>query len=71
WLVMNTVGAVMQDANWVAVVEAMVERSGGAAVDGVQQEKTTLDDSEKVEEWIKDLIAATPPPAPTPRTGSE
>lgn len=71
WLVMNTVGAVMQDANWVAVVEAMVERSGGAAVDGVQQEKTTVDDSEKVEEWIKDLIAATPPPAPTPRTGSE
>lgn len=56
WLIMNTVGAVMQDANWVAVVERMVELSGGRAVDGVKVEKATLEDSSSVEGWIRDLI---------------
>jgi uncharacterized protein YbjT (DUF2867 family) len=59
WIVMNTVGAVMQDANWVAVVERMVELSRGAAVEGIQTEKTTVEESEKIEEWIRDLIVAT------------
>ncbi|HEX5725630.1 MAG TPA: DUF1990 family protein [Longimicrobiaceae bacterium] len=67
---MRTVGGVAQKATWRAVVEAVVERSGGEAVDGVQSETTALDgkDAEEVEEWVEEVVmrrrrAAAPVPA--------
>jgi uncharacterized protein YbjT (DUF2867 family) len=58
WIVMKTVGAPMQDANWVAVVERVVEMSGGAKAGDVETEKTTVDDAENVEQWIRDLVTS-------------
>ncbi|HYN86174.1 MAG TPA: NAD-dependent epimerase/dehydratase family protein [Pyrinomonadaceae bacterium] len=55
---MSTVGSVMQDANWVEVVERMVEESGGSAPKGVEQDDATLDEEEAagVERRIERLV---------------
>ncbi|HYI12465.1 MAG TPA: NAD(P)H-binding protein [Thermoanaerobaculia bacterium] len=45
WLTVRTVGAPAQDANWRAVVQRMIDTSGGTS-EGVQQEKATLRDEE-------------------------
>jgi nucleoside-diphosphate-sugar epimerase len=56
----NTVGKPMQRAAWKAVVEEVVRRSGGEAVDGVHAEDDTLDDEEAavVERWAEELVLA-------------
>ncbi|HKG96092.1 MAG TPA: DUF1990 family protein [Gemmatimonadaceae bacterium] len=58
WLTMTTVGGRMQNATWEAMVERVVELSGGRAERGVQDETTTLEESEaeRVEEWLKELV---------------
>lgn len=60
WLVMHPFGARVQDANWVALVERMIEESGGEAADGVQRERETLDDAQatEIQEWLADLVRA-------------
>jgi len=57
WLAVRTVGAPAQDANWRAVVQRIVDASGGTS-DGVRQEKETLNDEEaaRVEQRIKSLV---------------
>jgi uncharacterized protein YbjT (DUF2867 family) len=57
WLAVRTIGAPAQDANWRAVVQRVVDASGGTS-DGVQQEKETLsdDDASRVEERVKKLV---------------
>jgi len=57
WLAVRTIGAPAQDANWRAVVQRVVDASGGTS-DGVQQEKATLSDDEaaEVEQRIKSLV---------------
>ena len=55
---MKTFGKVAQAATWRAVVDALVERSGGEAVDGVQTEQRTLDEAEaeRVEGWVEEVV---------------
>ncbi len=58
WLAMSTVGAPMQDANWVQVVERVVGASGGQAPAGVQSESEVLDEQEaaQAEKRIQKLV---------------
>jgi uncharacterized protein YbjT (DUF2867 family) len=57
-LLLATIGELLQDANWMAVVERVVKLSGGRAPAGAQMLITTLDDEEatKVEEWARELV---------------
>lgn len=57
WILMNTLGGLVQTATWVSLVERMIAESGGQAPRGVQQETETLDDEQagRVEEWLKEL----------------
>ncbi|HYC90113.1 MAG TPA: NAD(P)H-binding protein [Thermoanaerobaculia bacterium] len=59
WLAVRTVGAPAQDANWRAVVQRIIDGSGGTS-EGVQQEKEKLSDEEaaRAEERIKSLVQA-------------
>lgn len=57
WIAVRTVGAPAQDANWRAVVQRIIDASGGTS-DGVQQEKERLDEdaAARVEERVKSLV---------------
>lgn len=57
WLAVRTVGAPAQDANWRAVVQRIVDASGGTS-DGVQQEKETLsdEDAKRVDERVLNMV---------------
>ena len=59
WIAVRTVGAPAQDANWRAVVQRIVDASGGTS-EGVQQEKEKLseEDAARAEQRIKSLIQA-------------
>jgi hypothetical protein len=49
---------VAQRATWRSVVAAGVERSGGTAPEGVQEEETSLHgkDAEDVENWVEEVV---------------
>lgn len=55
---MRTVGKVAQRATWRSVVEAVVDRSGGTAVDGVKEEEDTLEGqaAKDVEDWVEKVV---------------
>jgi uncharacterized protein YbjT (DUF2867 family) len=55
---MRTFGKLAQKTAWRGVVETLVERSGGQAPDGVQDESSTLEgtDAEEVEKWVEELV---------------
>lgn len=55
---MRTFGKLAQKTAWKTVVAGMVERSGGTAPDGVQDETVTLEghDAGEVEQWVEDLV---------------
>lgn len=59
WLAVRTFGAPAQDANWRAVVQRVIDASGGTS-EGVQQEKEKLSDEDatRAEERIKSLVQA-------------
>jgi uncharacterized protein YbjT (DUF2867 family) len=58
YLTMKTVGALLQEANWVEVVDRVVELSGAIAPDGVHTETAHLegDEARKVEHEIEQLV---------------
>lgn len=58
FIVMSTIGNLMQDANWSGAVENMVQVSGGRAVDGPHRESETLDDeqAERIQAWVEELV---------------
>lgn len=58
WLAMKTIGESLQGLTWVGLVDRMIEESGGAAPQGVQQDEETLDEdqAELIEAWVKDLV---------------
>lgn len=57
WVVVRTVGAPAQDANWRGVVQRIIDASGGTS-EGVKQEKEKLseEEAENVEKRIKSLV---------------
>jgi uncharacterized protein YbjT (DUF2867 family) len=57
FVALKTVGAPAQSANWRAVVQRMVERSGGTS-EGVKTEIRTLDDEEaaRVEKGVRSMV---------------
>jgi NADH dehydrogenase len=57
WVAVRTVGAPAQDANWRAVVQRIIDASGGTS-EGVQQEKEKLDDEAAgaVEKRVRGLV---------------
>lgn len=57
--VMSTVGRPLQDATWRAFLEAVAERSGGEAIDGVLAEHDTLsaEEAAHVERWLDEVVA--------------
>lgn len=57
WVAVRTVGAHAQDANWRAVVQRIIDASGGTS-DGVRQEKEKLDDdaATRVEKRVRGLV---------------
>jgi NADH dehydrogenase len=68
---MRTFGKAAQKTTWRSVVDGVVERSGGQAVGGVQEEERRLEDhdAEEVETWVEELVMrkkreAGPSPAP-------
>ncbi|HEX6926620.1 MAG TPA: NAD-dependent epimerase/dehydratase family protein [Longimicrobiaceae bacterium] len=56
--VMATVGRPLQETTWRSLVEAVVQRSGGEAVEGVQTSHGRLseDEAEHVERWVEGLV---------------
>jgi len=58
WFMMKTVGERLQAKTWEALVERMVEESGGAAPQGVQHTEDVLDENQadRIEDWIRDLV---------------
>ncbi|HVE78837.1 MAG TPA: NAD-dependent epimerase/dehydratase family protein [Gemmatimonadaceae bacterium] len=57
-VVMRTIGGRLQDATWAELVERVVRESGGAAPDGVQRDRVTLDDERatRVNDWLRELV---------------
>ncbi len=55
---MRTVGRVAQQVTWQSVVQEVVRRSGGEAVEGVQSDSATLDEekAERIERWVEELV---------------
>lgn len=55
---MRTFGQIAQRATWRSVVSAVVDRSGGTAPDGVQEEEVSLHgpDAEEVENWVEEVV---------------
>jgi NADH dehydrogenase len=55
---MRSAGFLAQKANWRAVVAKVAERSGGEAVDGVQDETRFMEEDEarQVEKWVEELV---------------
>jgi uncharacterized protein YbjT (DUF2867 family) len=60
WLVMNPVGARLQNATWRQTVESVIKESGGTAPKGVEQHSEKLDDDQarEVNEWLERLVVA-------------
>jgi NADH dehydrogenase len=58
WFAMKTVGETMQGRTWEAVVQRMIEASGGAARNGIELHEESLDEDQThlIEHWIRDLV---------------
>lgn len=60
WVMMSTIGNLLQDSNWVEVVENMVDASGGRLAGEVHVERDTLDEeqTQRIEAWLEELVMA-------------
>jgi NADH dehydrogenase len=58
FVVMRTLGAIVQNVNWAQVVERVAEDSRGRMADGVQSETATLgeEEAEQIERWVEALV---------------
>jgi NADH dehydrogenase len=59
WVGMHTLGRLAQTANWRAVVQKMIELSGGTS-DGVHEEVEKLDEAERarLEQRVREIVQA-------------
>lgn len=71
-IAMATLGLSLKRYTWSRVVEALVERSGGEAPDGVESTEDALDtdQAEHVEEWLRQLVGAREERREGPPTGA-
>jgi len=55
---MRTLGDRLQSHTWEAVVQGMIECSGGSAPEGVQSTSTSLDEVEakEIETWLAEVV---------------
>jgi NADH dehydrogenase len=60
WLVMNPIGARLQNATWRETVERVLKESGGRAPRGVEHEFSKLDAAQarEVNDWLEGLVLA-------------
>ena len=60
WLVMNPIGARLQNTTWRETVSRVVEESGGNAPKGVEHysEKLDAEQAREVNEWLERLVVA-------------
>ena len=60
WLVMNPIGARLQNATWRETVERVVKESGGRASTGIEHHTEKLDEAQakEVNEWLERLVVA-------------
>jgi NADH dehydrogenase len=60
WVVMRTVGEGVQARSWESLLEEMVTESGARSASPIQYEEEYLDQdqAERVEEWVKEVVAA-------------
>jgi uncharacterized protein YbjT (DUF2867 family) len=58
WFAMKTVGESLQSRTWEALVQKMIDESGGVAAKGIQQTEEDLDEhqAERIEDWLRDLV---------------
>ena len=58
WLVMKAGGEMVQSRTWEALVQKMIDESGGSAPSGVLEDDEDLDEqqAERIEDWIRDLV---------------
>lgn len=58
WLIMRTVGQMIQMGTWKSIVRRMADESGGDVVGGVQTEVESLDNeqADHIREWLRDLV---------------
>ncbi|HET7188128.1 MAG TPA: NAD-dependent epimerase/dehydratase family protein [Gemmatimonadaceae bacterium] len=55
---MRTLGDRLQSHTWEEVVQGIIERSGGSALDGVQHSSASLDEAEakEIEVWLAEVV---------------
>ncbi|HJP61172.1 MAG TPA: NAD-dependent epimerase/dehydratase family protein, partial [Gemmatimonadaceae bacterium] len=60
WFLMRTIGETVQAQSWETMLESLIAESGGKCASGIQHEEELLDadKTERVEEWLRDLIVA-------------
>jgi NADH dehydrogenase len=58
WFVMKAGGEMLQARTWEALVQKMIDESGGAAPSGIQSDDDELDEhkAERIEDWSRDLV---------------
>ena len=58
WLAMRTVGRAVQGRTWKSLVEKMVDESGGAATNGIEEDEHDLDENKAdlIDGWLRELI---------------
>lgn len=58
WLIMRTVGQMIQMGTWKSIVRRMADESGGDVVGGVQTEVESLDNeqADHIREWLRELV---------------
>lgn len=60
WLIMRSVGEMIQMSTWKSIVRSVVGESGGELPDGLQKDVAALDEEQaaRVEEWLQRLVLA-------------
>ncbi len=60
WLMMRTIGETVQAQSWETMLQSLIVESAGTCASGIQHEEELLDEdkTERVEDWLRDLILA-------------
>ena len=58
WFAMKALGDAVQTRTWEAVIQRMIDESGGSAPAGIQENEEALDENQtdRIEDWLRDLV---------------